>query len=45
MNGRKREGTVEIPFGRRNSTAVSSLIRRKPKWAAMPGGKSEEAIA
>ena len=45
MNGRKGEGTVEILFGRRNSTAVSSLIRRKLKWAATPGRKSEEAIA
>jgi hypothetical protein len=44
MNGRKCEGTVEILFGRRNSVVVSSLIRRKPKWAAMPSRKSEEAI-
>ena len=44
MNGRKREGTAEIPRGRRNSAAVSGPIRRKPKWLAMPRGKSEEAI-
>ena len=28
-----------------DSAAVSGPIRRKPKWAAMPGGKSEEAIS
>jgi hypothetical protein len=27
-----------------HSAAVSGPIRRKPKWAAMPGGKSEEVI-
>jgi hypothetical protein len=45
MNGRKREGTVEILLGRRHSTAVRGPIRRKPKWIATPGRKSEEAIA
>jgi len=27
-----------------HSVAVSGPIRRKPKWAATPGGKSEEVV-
>jgi len=36
---RSRSRTVGGP-----SAAVSGPIRRKPKWAATPGGKSEEVV-
>jgi len=45
MNGRKREGTVEILFGRRKLHRRKRPYKVKPKWAATPGRKSEEAIA
>lgn len=38
-----RERSRSHPVGG-NSAAVSGPIRRKLKWMATPGGKSEEAI-
>jgi hypothetical protein len=44
MNGRKREGTVEICAVGRYSAVVSRTIRRESKCPATLRRKSEEAI-